>query len=173
MTFLFLTLGSIRLWLIIGIVLIVLEFMHFTGIGFFFLGLGAISTSIFIYFFPDVLNFQVVIFGFSSLIWFLIFRRPLKLLTEQDNKSSRHSFEMIGAEVRVANIANPVGFDPRYDSPLQEKYVSGGRLIQVNWSGTIMNAKLTEPASINVGDILHIVNIEGNILICAPMSSKE
>ena len=68
------TVTPIELWLAIGLIFILVEFTKLPGIGFLFLGLGAISTSILIYYIPEIVNYQVVAIGLISLVWFLITR---------------------------------------------------------------------------------------------------
>lgn len=69
----------IELWLAVGIIFILVEFTSLPGIGLLFLGLGAISTSILIYYVPEIQNYQVASVGLSSLAWFLVLWWPLKI----------------------------------------------------------------------------------------------
>ena len=70
----------IELWLLFGIILIILEFSQLPGIGFLFLGLGAISTAIITSYWPQgALLYQFAYFAITALLWFLLLYYPLKL----------------------------------------------------------------------------------------------
>ena len=142
----------IEIWLAIGIVFILIEFTKLPGIGFLFLGLGAISTSILIYYMPEMVSYQIVAVGIISLMWFCILWWPLKIFVYGRKNDKKSYFDMIGMEVEVA----------------VEDFESGG-LGQVYWSGTIMNARLEDKdkRGAKVGDKLYILDVKGNTLICS------
>ena len=61
------TITPVEIWLVVGIIFILIEFSKLPGIGFLFLGLGAMSSSVIFYFYPEIQNYQVASVGFSSL----------------------------------------------------------------------------------------------------------
>ena len=139
-----------EMWLVVGIVFILIEFSTLPGIGFLFLGLGAMSSAVIFYFYPETLNYQVASVGFSSLAWFLILWWPLKAFVYNKTNSGKDYFDIVGMQVEVAH-----------------EDIKPGDLGKVYWSGTIMNAKLSNGETIaRVGDKLLIVKAKGNILIC-------
>lgn len=145
--------SPITIWLLVGVVFLVMEFSTIPGIGFLFLGLGALTTSSLMYFYPTLVDYQVATVGLTSLCWFLILWWPLKVLVygKRNNKQAEDYFDMKGAQVKVL-------FEP----------ISPGKLGQVAWSGTIMNARLesseNQPAEID--EVLYVTEVKGNILIC-------
>lgn len=140
-----------EMWLVVGIVFILIEFSTLPGIGFLFLGLGAMSSAVIFYFYPEMQNYQVASVGFSSLAWFLVLWWPLKAFVYgKNNHSAKVYFDILGMQVEVA---------------LED--IKPGNIGQVYWSGTIMNAKLSGEETIaRVGDKLLVVEVKGNILIC-------
>lgn len=146
------TITPIEIWLAIGIIFILMEFTKLPGIGFLFLGLGAMSSSIIFYFYPNTQNYQVACVGFASLAWFLILWWPLKKFVYAKNKHlGKDYFDIVGMQVEVA---------------LED--IKPGGIGQVYWSGTIMNAQLSSKEKIaRVGDKLYVVEVKGNILICS------
>lgn len=143
-----------ELWLAVGIIFILVEFTSLPGIGFLFLGLGAVSTSILIYYVPEIQNYQVASVGLLSLAWFLVLWWPLKVFVYGNKKSSAGSdyFDMVGMQVEVA-----------------VDYMEPSGLGQVYWSGTLMNARLEDKdsAGAKIGDKLYVTKIKGNILVCS------
>jgi len=142
------------LWLLFGVALIILEFSQVPGIGFLFLGLGGISTSIITnYWQEETLLTQFAYFGIASLAWFMLLWYPLKtFLSSNKNKLLRDTFDIVGSDVVVIN-----------------KDIKTGTIGQVSWCGTTMNAKLAENAANNtakVGDTLIVQEVKGNVLIC-------
>lgn len=142
-----------ELWLAVGIIFILVEFTSLPGIGFLFLGLGAVSTSILIYYVPEIQNYQVASVGLLSLAWFLVLWWPLKVFVygKKSNAGSDY-FDMVGMQVEVA---------------FKDMEPSG--LGQVYWSGTLMNARLEDKdsAGAKIGDKLYVTKIKGNILVCS------
>lgn len=145
------------LWLFLGVVLIILEFSQLPGIGFLFLGLGAITTSVITnYWQQQALLVQFAYFGISSLVWFIMLWYPLKSYLYKNNSDpSKESFNIIGSSVTVVN-----------------KDIMAGDHGQVSWSGTIMNAKLADnSATATTGESLVVVEVKGNVLVCNKKSS--
>lgn len=143
-----------EIWFFIGIALILIEFI-IPAIGFLFIGFGALTNAIIIYYYPEFLNYQVSSLGIISLLWFLFLWWPLKIFVYGKNSEKlkkKELFEIIGARVVVCK------------SP-----IIPGETGQVAWSGTVMNAMLeaneTTPASI--GQNLYVKEVEGNVLICS------
>ena len=146
--------SAVEIWLILGIIFIIIEFSKIPGIGFLFLGLGALTTSALISSYPEIIDYQIATFGLISLAWFLALWWPLKKFVYGKNKgknTDQDYFDLIGNQVVV--------FD---------KYIEPGTIGQVSWSGTTMNAKLedSEKENAQAGEILYISKVRGNILIC-------
>lgn len=151
------SISAAGLWLLLGILLIILEFSQLPGIGFLFLGLGAISTSVILNYWPQEIIIQISCFGIISLLWFLVLWYPLKtFLYKETSKLSREAFNIIGSVVTVIN-----------------QDIKAGKLGQVEWSGTIMNAKLLDKNQdvAKVGDELIVLRVQGNTLICSKSDS--
>ena len=146
------TITPVEIWLVVGIIFILIEFSKLPGIGFLFLGLGAMSSSVIFYFYPEIQNYQVASIGFSSLAWFLVLWWPLKAFVYGKNKNlGKDYFDIVGMQVEVA---------------LED--IKPGSIGQVYWSGTIMNAQLSSKEKIaRVGDKLYVLEAKGNILICS------
>ena len=136
-------------WLGIGVILIILDIIAIGGVGFIFLGLGAISTSVFLSYF-DLWLHQVPFFGIASLIWFILLYKPIKRYLSKEGEDSRVG-DIIGSLVEVTESA-----------------IYPNSLGKVKWSGAIFNASLKaeENYSVPVGTFLIVERIEGNILIC-------
>lgn len=145
----------VQLWLIIGIIFIVIEFVKLPNIGFLFLGLGALSNAILLSNYPYFLQYQLIAFGLISFLWFAILWWPLKFYVQKKDKKTEYH-DLVGKEVLV------------YD-----KEILLGKIGRVSWSGTTMNAKLsdndTKPAF--QGDVLCILQVEGNVLICTHINT--
>lgn len=142
------------LWLLFGISLVILEFSQLPGIGFLFLGFGAITTAIITnYLKAETMLIQFAYFGISSIAWFALLWYPMKkFFYKKDNNHIKDSFDIVGAEVTV--IKNDIRV---------------GHLGQVLWCGTVMNAKLIEKPSndtAKVDDTLIVKEVKGNILFC-------
>ena len=151
--------SSTEIWLLVGIILIILEFSQLPGIGFLFLGFGAISVSVITnYWQQETLLTQFAYFGISSLFWFIVLWYPIKVFLRKDkNKLSRDTFNIIGSEVIVEN-----------------KDIKAGILGQVSWCGTIMNATLVESSKneiATIGDTLIVIEVRGNVLFCNKMKN--
>lgn len=142
------------LWLSFGIFLIVLEFSQLPGIGFLFLGFGAITTAIIAnYLQAETILIQFAYFGISSIAWFALLWYPMKkFIYQSDNAHTRESFDIVGSRVTVV-----------------KNDIKTGSLGQVLWCGTVMNANFV--GTINndiakVDDTLIVMEVKGNVLFC-------
>ena len=145
-----------QLWLtILGVTSIILEMGFISGIGFLFIGLGALSVAGLIEFKlikeDNLLNILLALISLSSL-YFLIFWKFFKNAQMQDTKNYG---EIIGKEAIVI-----------YSD------IKGHTIGKVKWSGTIMNAQLIDTNYyIKEGETVKIVKVKGNILFIK--STKE
>ena len=145
-----------QLWLtILGVTSIILEMGFISGIGFLFIGLGALSVAGLIEFNlikeDNLLNILLALISLSSL-YFLIFWKLFKNAQMQDTKNYG---EIIGKEAIVI-----------YSD------IKGHTIGKVKWSGTIMNAQLIDTNYyIKEGETVKIVKVKGNILFIK--STKE
>ena len=145
-----------QLWLtILGVTSIILEMGFISGIGFLFIGLGALSVAGLIEFNlikeNNLLNILLALISLSSL-YFLIFWKFFKNAQMQDTKNYG---EIIGKEAIVI-----------YSD------IKGHTIGKVKWSGTIMNAQLIDTNDyIKEGETVKIVKVKGNILFIK--STKE
>lgn len=142
---------DIEIWMIIGFSLLLLDFAIIPAIGFLFLGLGALSTAMIIYYFPEMAFFQIASFGLSSLIWFLLLWLPLKRFVYGKKRvKQKDYFDMVGMRVKVVS----------------DEIISNG-LGKVSWSGTTMNAKFIDSGVAKRDEYLYITEIQGNVVICS------
>lgn len=143
--------SPVELWLLVGCICLIAEFTNLPGIGLLFLGLGSLTTSIFIYNYPRYIDYQLATVGLISLLWLIILWWPLKKYLH-NKKDNLEYLDMINNEVEVYG-----------------NKITIGKIGQVKWSGAIMNAKLedTENLVAEVGEKLYIKEIHGNVLICA------
>ena len=96
--------SSVEIWLIIGIVCIIIEFSKVPGIGFLFLGLGALTSSALISSYPEIIDYQIATFGLISLAWFLALWWPLKKFVygkKKGNNIDQSYFNLVGNQVIV------------------------------------------------------------------------
>lgn len=144
--------SAVEIWLILGIIFIIIEFSKIPGIGFLFLGLGALTTSALISSYPEITDYQIATFGLVSFAWFLVLWWPLKKFVYGKRKGNKGYFDLVGNQVTVLN-----------------RNIEPGKIGQVSWSGTIMNAKLidSEKEHVNPGDVLYVLEVKGNVLICS------
>lgn len=138
-------------WLLTGALFIFLEAMAMPGVGFLFAGLAALTVG-------GLLQFGVVdgsqyllqaaIFLGTSFVWAAILWVPLqKFLKKQKNEN-------------FSNIVGDVA--TIYNSPLVK-----GKVGEVKWSGTIMQAVLSGSANVDKldeGVLVKIIAVQGNIL---------
>lgn len=151
----------VEIWLIIGVIFIIIEFSTIPGIGFLFLGFGALTTSALISSYSKTVDYQIATFGLLSFAWFLALWWPLKKFIygkKKENNSDKDYFTLIGNQVIV--------FD---------KHIEPGKMGHVSWSGTTMNAKLedSEKEQVKAGDTLYISEVKGNVLIWAPAQNLK
>ncbi|MBM3467318.1 MAG: NfeD family protein [Alphaproteobacteria bacterium] len=146
---------AVEIWLLIGVIFIIIEFSKIPGIGFLFLGLGALTTSALISSYSEITDYQIATFGLVSFAWFLVQWWPLKKFVygkKKENGVNQGYFDLVGNQVTVFNQS-----------------IEPGKIGQVSWSGTIMNAKLadSEKEQGKPGDVLYVLEVKGNILICS------
>ena len=149
------------LWILFGISLIILEFSQLPGIGFLFLGFGAITTAIITnYLKSESMLIQFAYFGISSIAWFALLWYPMKkFLYQKDSNHTKDSFDILGAEVTV--IKNDI---------------RASHLGQVLWCGTVMNAKLIGKLNndtAKVDDTLIVKEVKGNVLFCEKIEGES
>ena len=142
------------IWMILGFTLIIIEFF-ITGIGLLFLGIGSLVNAILIYNSPHILHYQYTSFGLISLLCFTFLWKPLKKYANR-NALTKTDFNLAGSIVTVTN-----------------NDIFPGKIGEVKWSGTIMNARLAieENNIALVGEKLHVDKIQGNVLICSKITS--
>ena len=136
------------LWLIAGAVLVIFEFMLFSGIGFLFAGLAALTVGALAE--MHVLNdltMQWVVFFIATLVWTLVLWKPLK-----NYKLNQHHQPFSDVVGQKAILITPL---------------APGQQGRARWSGTIMNAKLdaNNEGILAEGAEVHITRVEGNVLI--------
>jgi membrane protein implicated in regulation of membrane protease activity len=145
-----------QLWLtILGVVSIILEMGFISGIGFLFIGIGALSVAGLIEFNiinkDNLLSILLALVSLSSL-YFLIFWKFFKKAHMQTLKNYN---DIIDKEAVVI-----------YSD------IKGHTIGNVKWSGTIMNAQLVDTNDyVKEGETVKIIKIKGNILFIK--STKE
>jgi len=149
------------IWFSVGIILIIIEFIKIPGIGLLFLGLGAITTSISLYYLPKtVFISQFSIFGISSLSLFILLWYPIKVFMKNTTNNSDDAYiDVIGSTAKVIN-----------NNIMDNSYG------QVLWSGTVMNAKFISSRNscyIKVGEYMTVISIKGNVLTCTETTPKK
>lgn len=148
------------LWLLAGAVLVLLETFTVPGIGFLYAGLASITVGGLLaagYFDQADLTLQFSwFFGFTAL-WAVVLWKPMKRLryrtTDKEYKN------MVGSTAVVKDI------------PLTKN-----KLGNVQWSGTIMQAKLADDSpveSVPAGEEVIVTAAEGNRFIVKPVKGKE
>lgn len=138
-------------WLIFGFIIILLEMFFISGFGLLFAGLGAITIAAVLSYEPNMLQYQFPLFALCSFGWFGILWHPLKKYLYNKSSASQSS-DLVGAMVEVTGSS----------------LLPGGRLGQVKWSGTMLNARLDSEVLSEqiVGTILRVKEVDGNIVIC-------
>ena len=149
MIFQFLSEHHIAAWLLIGLVLIVAEMFMLPGLGMLFVGLGALSVGLLEIMYPKLHEMQYIIFIVSTLLWFMLLWKPMNRHIYKKHVSVVPN--IIGSKVKVVHQALEVG-----------------SIGQVEWSGTVMNAKLSQnvTSSAKIGTMLEVVEVQGNVLVC-------
>jgi membrane protein implicated in regulation of membrane protease activity len=153
----FMNITPVEIWLLVGVIFILIEFSTIPGIGFLFVGFGSLSNAILIYNYPQLAEYHIAAVGILSMLWFLILWWPLKVYAYGKKGKKKDYFDIAGSEVKV--------FDD---------VIKPGDMGQVEWSGTIMNARLQEheEQAAQVGQTLYIIKVQGNILICSRTKPK-
>lgn len=143
------------IWLIAGVLLIILEIILIPGIGFLFVGLGAITVGGgLIAGWVDSLTTQFILFFLSSVLWTALLWKPLKSFIA--GKES-------GFDDMVGSTAIAFG-----------KSIEKGMMGEVKWSGTIMKCQFDPEVEgldrIVPGTEVTITGISKGILIIRPKS---
>ena len=145
-------------WLIAGAVFFVFEVAVTTGVGFLFIGLGAITVGGLMTFGviePDSVVEEFSYFFGLTAVWAIILWRPMKKILSEGG-----DFDNVVGDRAV------VGDDG----------LVKGKTGTARWSGTNMQARLAEsaPDKVKAGEELWIHKVDGSILIVSPESvSKE
>jgi hypothetical protein len=136
------------IWLIVGVAMIISEFLLVSGVGLLFAGIAGILVG-------AIMNFgglnsemwQWVAFLGFTVISALLLWKPMKNLGIKDKGTGFK--DMVGHKVALITELAP------------------GATGKVKWSGTVMNAKLENGVTANydAGTELEIARIEGNVLI--------
>jgi membrane protein implicated in regulation of membrane protease activity len=140
---------SVEVWLVVGLVSLVLEFAKLPGIGFLFIGLGALTNAILIYIYPEFTKVQYAYFGLLSFLWLAVLWWPLKKYARSNHKK-QEVFDIVGSQAQVVSMV-----------------LEPGMMGQIKWSGTIMNARLdsSETEPVKADQTVYIKRMEGNVAI--------
>lgn len=139
----FSSLSPSSIWLIAGALLIIIEISLFSGIGFLFTGLGAITVGAgLILGWIDSLPGQFIIFFLSTAFWTAILWKPLKSFIA--GKESGFD-DMVGSTAVVFGQS-----------------IEKGKMGEVKWSGTIMKCKFDPEA-----EELEMIAPETEVIISA------
>ena len=132
------------IWFIAGFIFFVLEFA-LPGLILFFFALGAWITAITCLFFDVSIDTQLIIFGASTIVTILLFRKSLRKILYTRRQSSEIEDEFIGKTGRA------------------ETFIGPGRNGKVDFKGTSWDAKSED--SIEPGDEVIVVGNESILLI--------
>jgi membrane protein implicated in regulation of membrane protease activity len=140
-------------WLAAGAVLMLMEVLLVPGIGFLFMGLAAVITGLLVWAGVSAENIYgqfAWFFGFT-IVWAVLLWKTLK------------SFRL---NPKAGQYDNIVGTDAVVHGTPLVRGVTG----QVQWSGTLMNAELTDdaPGEIPVGAKVEIAAVKGNTVFVRP-----
>jgi membrane protein implicated in regulation of membrane protease activity len=145
----------ILFWLIAGVLFCSIEMFFISGIGFLFAGLGALtvgSLMVLNKIAVSSIDIQFIVFFFSSVAWGISLWFPLKKLLKRQTNSP---YASITGETAIVIQA-----------------IDGDKIGQVRWSGTIMNARLSDPSKflnrLEPDTQVTIIGTEGNILLVEP-----
>jgi len=141
------------LWLLLGALLLAVEALGASGIGFLFAGLGAVVAAIVAHLgWAETIWAQAAWFFAATSAWAILLWLPMKKMkiNKQGDADSYHN--MVGDE--ATTLAE--GLQPN-------------RVGEVKWSGTVMKAKLVEGASaVPAAAPVVIKQVKGTMLIVAP-----
>ena len=132
------------IWFIAGFIFFVLEFA-LPGLILFFFALGAWITAITCLFFDVSIDTQLIVFGASTIVTILLFRKSLRKILYTRRQSSEIEDEFIGKTGRA------------------ETFIGPGRNGKVDFKGTSWDAKSDD--SIEPGDEVIVVGNESILLI--------
>lgn len=145
------------IWLGVGVFFILLEAIAFPGIGFFFAGLGAVTTGGLITFHvieENNLLLQTVSFLLTTVVWTLLLWVPFKRYRYKTSQAPYQN--IVGSHAVVI------------ETPLQ-KHGNG----VISWSGTRMVARLDAGQEVSVGEEVEITRVEGNVVYVKPIIRVE
>lgn len=140
-----------HLWLMAGAVLVAVEILFITGMGFLFAGLAAftVGTAIAMEWLPaDATAAQAATFLLMTALWAVILWKPLK------------KWLKTGTDEAYSNI---IGNSATVESPGLEK----GKTGTVRWSGTLMKAQIDHGCAHHTlapGTEVRITAVKGNTL---------
>ena len=132
------------IWFIAGFIFFVLEFA-LPGLILFFFALGAWITAITCLFFDVSIDTQLIVFGASTIVTILLFRKSLRKILYTRRQSSEIEDEFIGKTGRA------------------ETFIGPGKNGKVDFKGTSWDAKSDD--SIEPGDEVIVVGNESILLI--------
>ena len=142
------------LWLAFGVVCFLIEALIVSGVGFLFVGLGALTAGSILTAMPDISVLQQwVVFFITSAMWALLLWKPMQKF---QGKSKESYSNMVGDTAYVAASG-----------------LKKGELGEATWSGTIMKARLADHAhvdSLTGGTQVVITEVVGNTLVVKPRS---
>lgn len=147
------------IWIAAGIAFLALEAFGISGIGFFFAGLGALTTAVFI---------KLGITGEGSYLaqfsWFFTFTVLWAILLWKPIRKFQ-----LGRHGHKQGYSNMVGDS----ATLSAQGLRPGEEGEAVWSGTIMRAKLAPGVKEPVagGARVRIVEVQGIVLIVTPVSN--
>ncbi|RYG46698.1 MAG: NfeD family protein [Chitinophagaceae bacterium] len=131
-------------WFIAGFIFFLLEFA-LPGLILFFFAVGAWLTALVCMFFDISIDAQLIVFGISSIITLLLFRKGVKRILYSRKQSSEIEDEFIGKTGRA------------------ETYIGPGRKGKVDFKGTSWDAKSED--IIEAGEEVMIVGNDSILLI--------
>ncbi|MBF8246746.1 MAG: hypothetical protein ISN64_02000 [Rickettsia sp.] len=141
--------GLFEFWIVASIILIILSLI-FPFISFYFFALSGLCISVLVKYFHINYYYQFAILSILSFIWISI----LFFINKSKRGTKEEYSDMVGKYVKV--LDQNIGFH---------------NLGLVTWSGTNFNAKMLKKDQVAIcGELLSIVKIEGNILICDKIS---
>jgi membrane protein implicated in regulation of membrane protease activity len=145
----FLDLNQVELLVLVGMLTIVIEMFFMPGLGFLFFGMACLTTAGIIYYFPSLIYYQYIFVAILACIWFLLLWKPLKHYMHK-KKESEHIFDIINSKVKVI-----------------DSDILPGTIGKIEWSGTIMNAKLKDgiEEKAKIGSFWKVIAVKGNVVV--------